>query len=243
MKTLILPPKYSEESNRMRKAALAAGWKVERLTSWRVPEHLKGQEVSIYAEPLFAARVEDALGIRFPAPPEDWLLHLPMEMVRRQIRSMTLAEARGLQGRWFVKPADFKTFKAGVFADGAELPGEEKVAGTEPVLVSEVVHWESEFRFFMREGKALAGSVYFRNGETAEQDGKWKCASEEYKAARQLAEAAFAATREHLPEVVVIDTGLIRGKGWAVIEANPAWGSGLYGSDPAEVLKVLERCG
>ncbi|MEM0997346.1 MAG: ATP-grasp domain-containing protein [Bacteroidota bacterium] len=240
MKTLILPPKYSEESNRMRKAALTAGWKVERLTSWRVPDYLRDHDVTIYAEPLFAARIEDALNLRFPTPPEDWLLRLPPEMVQRDIRAMSLAQARQLPERGFIKPADFKTFKAGVYPSGAALPDEEKVSGTEPVLVAEVVHWESEFRFFLRAGVARTGSVYFRNGITAEEAGEWNCTAEEYRAAKSIAESAYAATAEHLPDCVVIDTGYIRGKGWAVIEANPIWGSGLYGSDPARVLETLD---
>lgn len=35
--------------------------------------------------------------------------------------------------------------------------------------------------------------------------------------------------------------GRIDGRGWAVVEANAAWGAGLYGCDPEEVLKVLAR--
>ena len=239
MKTLILPPKFSEESNLIRKAALAKGWQVERLPSWRIPEHLHGIPVAIYGEPLFVAHVEEVLGIRFPVPPEDWLLQLPAELVLRKIMAMPLSEARLLEDRWFVKPADYKTFKAGVFPNGAALPSEEEAPGQDLTLISEVVHWESEFRFFMREGKAVTGSVYFRNGQTAEEDGAWISSSEEFQQARAIAEQAFAATADVLPGTVVIDTGYIRGKGWAVIEANPAWGSGLYGSDPVLVLEVL----
>jgi hypothetical protein len=44
-----------------------------------------------------------------------------------------------------------------------------------------------------------------------------------------------------LPPAVVVDIGRIAGRGWAIIEANAAWGSGLYGCDPDRVLAVL-RC-
>jgi hypothetical protein len=37
----------------------------------------------------------------------------------------------------------------------------------------------------------------------------------------------------------VVDVGRVAGRGWAVVEANPAWGSGLYGCDAARVLPVL----
>jgi hypothetical protein len=44
-----------------------------------------------------------------------------------------------------------------------------------------------------------------------------------------------------LPPAVVLDVGLIAGRGWAVVEPNAAWGSGVYGCDPAAVLPVLRR--
>jgi hypothetical protein len=39
----------------------------------------------------------------------------------------------------------------------------------------------------------------------------------------------------------VIDVGRIPGKGWAIIETNPAWASGLYGCDPVAALKIMEK--
>jgi hypothetical protein len=44
-----------------------------------------------------------------------------------------------------------------------------------------------------------------------------------------------------LPPAFVVDVGLIEDRGWAVVEFNPAWCSGLLGADPAAVLSVLER--
>jgi hypothetical protein len=44
-----------------------------------------------------------------------------------------------------------------------------------------------------------------------------------------------------LPPAVVVDVGRMEGHGWGVVEANPAWASGLCGCDPAGVLPVLRR--
>jgi hypothetical protein len=44
-----------------------------------------------------------------------------------------------------------------------------------------------------------------------------------------------------LPPAVVVDVGRMAGRGWGVVEANPAWASGLCGCDPAGVLPVLRR--
>jgi hypothetical protein len=43
------------------------------------------------------------------------------------------------------------------------------------------------------------------------------------------------------PPGIVIDIGKIVGRGWAVVEANPAWGSGIYGNDADKVLDVLSQ--
>jgi hypothetical protein len=40
---------------------------------------------------------------------------------------------------------------------------------------------------------------------------------------------------------VVLDVGVIGERGWAVIETNAAWGSGIYGCDPKAVLQVIRR--
>ncbi len=44
-----------------------------------------------------------------------------------------------------------------------------------------------------------------------------------------------------MPPAVVLDVGHLQGRGWAVVEANAAWGSGIYGCEPASVLRVVER--
>ena len=44
-----------------------------------------------------------------------------------------------------------------------------------------------------------------------------------------------------LPKAVVLDFGIIKGKGWALIEANPAWCSGLYACDAEKALEVIVK--
>jgi hypothetical protein len=39
----------------------------------------------------------------------------------------------------------------------------------------------------------------------------------------------------------VLDVGIITNRGWAVIEQNAAWGSGIYGCDPVQVLEVIRH--
>ncbi len=49
----------------------------------------------------------------------------------------------------------------------------------------------------------------------------------------------LADDRIDLPRTAVLDVGVIAGRGWAVVEQNAAWGSGIYGCDPVQVLEVL----
>ena len=44
MPTLILSPRYSDDSIRLRRAALALGWDVARLASWYWPDDLDADE-------------------------------------------------------------------------------------------------------------------------------------------------------------------------------------------------------
>jgi hypothetical protein len=51
--TLVLPPRYTSDSNAIRAATLPAGWAVERLASWRVPAGLRDRDPVLYGAPLF----------------------------------------------------------------------------------------------------------------------------------------------------------------------------------------------
>ena len=56
---------------------------------------------------------------------------------------------------------------------------------------------------------------------------------------REMVDRLLADRRVELPVALVIDAGVIRGVGPAVVEANEASGSGIYGSDPRDVLEAL----
>ncbi len=58
---LILAPRVTDDSVTVWRTALANGWETRRLSSWRVPDELKGatRDLAIYAEPLFAEAVAD----------------------------------------------------------------------------------------------------------------------------------------------------------------------------------------
>ena len=137
MPTLVLPPRITPDTDAMLAAAKAAGWEALRLDSWRVPAGLKGRDVVLYGEPLFADVVAPLLGVALLQPPFDWLPSLPQRYRQRQVTFTNLAAAREYPQPVFIKPADDKCFPARVYASGAELPDATVLPDDTPVLISE----------------------------------------------------------------------------------------------------------
>lgn len=239
MTTLLLTPRFTPDSNQIRSAAIDAGWEVVRLERWHVPEALLDRELAFYGEPLLAAVLAETMPYVLLEPPFGWLPALPEELRKRDVRLSTLGEARRHGGRAFIKPADDKCFPAAVYASGAVLPTPDVLPESILVLLAEPVTWEIEFRCFVRERQIATSSPYLRNGELVEtEDGDWPAEPDEIAGATAFAKTVLADARVAIPPAVTLDVGRIAGRGWAVIEANAAWGSGIYGCDPARILPV-----
>lgn len=239
---IVLGPRITDDSVSIWRTCLAEGWKPVRLQGWRVPEALElgSREVAIYGEPLFAEAVCDQLGLALLEPAIDWLTKLPREYVHREIQLMTLGEARGLSSPAFVKPADGKIFEPKVYQSGAALPTEEHVDASIPVLRSGIMDFRLEVRCFVRDRRLVTLSPYWRNGDLAQnENGEWSFLEGEEASARDFARQVLEDTRVELPPACTLDVGLCADGRWAIIEANPCWGAGLYGCDPLEVLKTI----
>src|SRR4029453_15325764 len=110
------------------------------------------------------------------------------------------------------------------------------VGGAEPV------EWLAEYRCFVREGEVVASSPYLSFGRPVWRP--WGQGGEKAvpsKDALAVCSRLLAAGSPALPPALGGEWGLVEGGGWAVVEFNPAWCSGLLGADPASVLSVLER--
>lgn len=241
-KTLILSPRFTPDSMALRNAALELGWNVERLHTWRPPDEFVGRDAVPYGEPLFAAVVADALQLALIEPQLSWLAGLPFDLRRREIQFTDLATAKAIDHPAFIKPADDKCFQAGVYAKGSELPEIETLGAMSPVLVSDPVSWESEFRCFVLEKQVAAMSIYSRNGDLVEtEDGSWPASQSESKEALNFTNLVLQDGRVTFPPAGVVDVGVIKDQGWAVVEANACWGAGIYGCNPHSVLRTLAR--
>lgn len=239
MPTLVLSPRYTTDSIALWKSAIALNWEVTRLPNWQLTSETINDPV-IYGEPLFAKIIADRLSIKLLDPNLDWLATLPTNYLKRQVIYTTLAEARILEAM-FIKPAADKCFQAKVYQSGKQLPIAEVLSDDTPVLVSEPVKWEIEFRCFIQKRTLQAISSYWSNGCSTEQaDGSWYATEREYQQAAEFCTEVISNSQIKLPDAVVVDVGKIKDRGWAVIEANSVYSSGLYGCDPIAVIKVIQ---
>lgn len=242
--TLILPPRYSVDSIALYQTASAEeGWQVERLQSWRIPETFdRERNFAIYGEALFGAVVCDQLGLSLIEPPFSWLSNLTENYTLRKIQFLKFQDALEYNRTAFFKPADDKCFPAKIYQSGAELSMFTSLSENTPVIISEPVKWNSEFRFFISDNEIKAFSPYSRNGELIKNENdEWLAKPEESKKAVEFCQKLIEESAENIPPAVVIDIGEIEGRGWAVVEANPCSASGIYGCEPSNVLQVLER--
>lgn len=242
MPLLVLSPRYTSDSKALRAASGRMGWKAERLGGWRAPGRLRGQDVALYGEPTFVEVIAAQLGVQLLDAPFDWLPGLPERHRRRHIEVSVLGDVRrSLAEPTFVKPADGrKAFEGKVYAAPGELPGRDVLPDDTLVFVCEPVQWDVEFRCHVLDGEVVTMSPYLLDGELAlTEDGHWQAPDSDVHEARQYATQVL--DEVPVPPATVLDVGRIRDRGWAVVEANAAWGAGLYGCDPEQVLRVLAR--
>jgi hypothetical protein len=188
--------------------------------------------VCVYGPIAFCDAMAERVDLGLLEPPNDWLSTLPYELVKRDLWFGTLADLGRVTGRAFIKPANDKLFEYGVYERGSDVPTKYLSADC-PIIVSEVVAFDVEVRLHVLDGQVVTAGQYRLIKEGVD----------EVDAVR-LATDFVAPHLEsfRLPSSVVIDVGHIEGRGWAVIEANQSYASGMYyQEDPRRVLDTILR--
>lgn len=242
--TLVVSPRESEDTNALFEAALKSGWQAERLDSWHAPEQLIGRhDLVLYGEALFVRALADQLSIVLLEAPLTWLAELPAACTQRAVRAIRLGEVTEIEKPTFIKPAGDKAFPGQVYASGqALLDTVPDLSRSITVLTAEPVSWQAEFRCFVLNRSIQTVSMYLRDGNiTRSADGLWERAPDLEAGAHAFAQSVVGDSSIRVPPACVLDVGIIEGRGWAVLEANPAWASGIYGCDPLRILPVLAR--
>ena len=112
----------------------------------------------------------------------------------------------------FIMPADDKYIAELFNQDPTAPPGSQIPCSSPPVLMSDPVEWEVEFRTFVMDCAIATPSPYLRCGElTQVQSGDWYTTEDEYSSAEQFINRLFQEERTKIPPAVVIDVGRLKG--------------------------------
>ncbi len=223
-------------------AARRRGWRAIALD--RVPD----PQVEDYAVFYGGTDVADAVAARFDLalvePPFDLLVRTPYALRLRAVEYARYDELEPFNTPTFVKPADprRKAFDAGIYRDVREARLESALDPRMPVLVAEPVEWLEEHRCFILDGGVVAFSPYLRFGRPVwrpfdRESGPVPLPPQVHEFCRRL----LSSPELSLPPAFVVDIGYVDGRGWAVVEYNPAWCSSLLGADPAGALSAIAR--
>lgn len=154
-------------------------------------------------------------------------------------RSIRQTKAGQVLGTWFVKPMVTKAFTGFVFdrmrdprtyteADRESLVAFMAMAPDASVWISEPVQFQSEWRYYIQEGKIIGSARYDPTG-----------ADDAPAPAQALVLDCIEATGLETPYAA--DFGVLQGGETVLVEINDAWGLGLYGKalEPMAYLRFL----
>lgn len=248
MPTLVLSPRLTSDSVRLERAARESGWGTYRARRYQLPEEI--EDPVVHGDVVFCDVMARELGLGLLEPSNEWLAELPSHYLNRTVRAMHHADLRTIvDSRHFVKPANDKVFEAGIFEHGSHVP-HRYIDPRTPVLVSDVVYFNLELRCYVLDRRVATAGVYAFTDEDRS-EGRERLL---YESGLEWIHGLLDGpdVEIDMPSAVVIDIGFNPEFGWAVVEANQAYASGLYcggftneqatpGCNPVAVLPVLER--
>lgn len=231
MPTLILSPRHSPDTQYLWRESIKDGWEVYRAKRY-LPPVGTSEPWCCYGELMFCDAMAARLDLALLDPADDWLANLPQEYLQREVTASTLSDAHKIKERKFIKPANDKLFPAAVYERGDDVPSR-YVDLTCPILISDVVSFDAEVRCYVLDRAVSTASAYY------------KASGLRFNATKGGASwlaNVLKDPRVEVPSAVVIDVGLVHGKGWVVIEANQAYASGVYDeADGKALLPVILR--
>lgn len=211
---LLIPERANADLDAFASVWEQHGGEVLRLGRFWDPPALDVKNLRVYGGTSFVTVLQKKLGIELCTPAEDLILSLPPEALKRQIEKRRLGEIEHLQYPVFVKSVTPKLFGARVYGSLETLRKECQGLDIDtPIFTSSVVSFVAEARTFILDGKVLDCAFYEGRGNIKD----------------AASAAAGFARSPNLPSALVLDVGLIKDQGWAVVELNAAWGAGFNG--------------
>ena len=242
MPSLICSSRYTIDSQILRKTAQSLGWETLRLDGNRIPDWFDPPDADIalfYTAP-HAFDIAKQLGRTLVGCNPEWTINLPSEFLNREIHQTTLEHALRITNQRFVKHAVSKAFPAAVY-NAEKLAAETtKIHHDSLVHVGEPVEFECEFRCFVSDQRVNTISPYVYDGQIVSDYESFPTVSDsELEQVRSYAETVLNHPDVSYPPAFTLDVGIIRSRGWAVVECNECWASGIYACDPKLVLTTL----
>jgi len=234
---LILSRRYSRDSQLLYNAAINNSWKVWRFVTRDIPDWVRDGDVTIYCETAFADYLASELNIQLLTPSDSVLPTLPLNLVKRNIEYTLYKNFIKPVEKKFIKPADYKFFPAGVYSVDDEIPGISYCQDEDPILISDIVTFVDEYRLFVTNGRIVTGSSYVKDMLfVGDQSGELDLSAD----LLDFANDVITTIKECMPDSYVLDIGTLDTGDFAVIEFNPSWASGIYGSDPEKILYSIK---
>lgn len=242
MPSLIVSSRYTTDSQLLRQAAQGLGWETLRLDGGRVPDWFDPPDdrIALFYTAPHAFEIAAQLSRTLLGCNPDWIIGLPAEFRQREIRQIRLSQALQLSGEAFVKHSISKAFPAAVYNSRTLADATAKLPPAALVHVCEPVEWSVEYRCFVLDRAIATMSPYKRHGQAIEDHSNLLGATQsEIDDARRFAHSVLESPAVDCPPAFVLDVGSIAGRGWAVVEFNECWASGVYACDVNRVLDTL----
>lgn len=176
------------------------------------------------------------------APGPHWLGTVDEALLGRKIHITPLEDLpTGVLGH--IKPAQVKVndLPAGIYFSEHYRD----IANDLGVDPSSLTQWTDtllelnhEHRFYALDGQVVTGSPYLVDGQVYVPGFD----SAMSKDAEAFARDALAHLGDNAPPAFTLDVGFDQvSRSWVIVEANPAWSSGMYGANMAAVVATIDR--
>ena len=242
MPSLICSSRYTIDSQILRKTAQSLGWETLRLDGNTIPDWFDppDSEIALFYTAPHAFDIAKQLGRTLVGCNPDWTVNLPHEFLNREIHQTSLEHALQIANLQFVKHAVSKAFPAAVYNANKLAAETTKIHPESLVHVGEPVEFECEFRCFVSDQRVNTISPYVYDGQiVSDYESFPSLPDSELAQVRSYAETVLNHPDVSSPPAFTLDVGIIRGRGWAVVECNECWASGIYACDPNRVLNTL----
>ena len=208
-----------------------------------IPDLKSYDNVSYWMGGAYALQLQKiGLAKTLCSPGANWLPSVPVELLSRKVEVGTINDLANTSKNFWVKPSEAKvqSFPAGLYNFNTlnhifvsnKIDSSLSIQWTESILDINFEH-----RFFIAAGKVITGSPYKVNGIGWHKDIDFS----ESVNASHFAQHVINELGDNFPNFATLDVGLnTKTSKWLVIEANRAWSSGLYGSNPSAALDVIE---